>query len=219
MISRMKKLLFFFSMAVAITASAYNVSVSGTAGYGIITVNDAPVASSVNVSGIASIGFVSTNSLYECKGFTVNGANWYGVLPYLVNISYDLNVAPIVEKKPPSGYIIPQNVMAISADCPDSGWGKIIFNSPTETNFVDDGKTYLFPSPITCLTIKAVGGDIEVNTTTNATQTISTAGQDASVPISPVVIEEGNSLVINLPIGELYFKGSGKVNILGAIYE
>lgn len=220
MINTMKKILFLI-FVFAFVASAYDVRFSGNEGIGYFTINGVEATTNVisEVSGRKLIDFVSTNDLYECSGLVINGFNWSGRLPYSINVQIDENISPIVVKKPPSGYIIPQNVMAISADCPSNGWGKIIFASPVEAKFVNDGKTYLFPSPISCLTIKAIGGDIEVNTTTNSTQTIATSGDNAVVPISPAVLEDGTSLVINLPIGEIYFKGSGKVNILGAIYE
>lgn len=202
-------------LLLAATAYGYNVTFSGNAGYGMFYVDNEPVFSSIDKSGFVNISFVSTNSLYECDGIVVNGSYKSGQSPWLVNIPYNTTISPIIHKKPPSGFSLPGNMMAISADCPDSGWGKIIFNSPTTVQFVDDGQTYLFPSPINCLTIKAVGGDIEVNTTTNSTQVIATMGEDATVPIAPALVEEGNSLVINLPIGELYFKGSGKINVIG----
>ena len=73
--------------------------------------------------------------------------------------------------------------------------------------------------------ICAVGGDIEVNTTTNSTQVVATVGEDATVPISPAVIEEGNSFFSNVIrdrintasiSSNMYFGLDKKLNIPGA---
>jgi len=213
----MKKLIFFVLMALALTANAYNVSLSGNDGYGYYTVNGVQATTNVvsEISGRTEFGFVSTNSAWECSGMIFNGGYVSGRSPWVFYVNYDSTLSCSMTLVPPQPFGLPNGVMAITAEL-SSSWKKIVFAQPNSVKFDGD---YLFPSGVNCLTIKAVEGDIEVNTTTNGTTQVSTLGNVATIPISPAVIEEGTALVINAPVSVLYMKGSGKANIVGVKTE
>lgn len=202
----------FLLAVMASVASAYTVSYEGTTGNGYFTINGAVTNAA---SGFCQVAWVSTNETQACQGIIVNGNLIRSYSPWSVTVSMPTTLSPYLQPVPPQPYVIRDGVMAITVPTQTSGWVSVTFAAPNQVNFVNDGKSCLFPALVNCVTVKAVDGDIEVNTTTNGVKTVTTLGQEAVIPVAPAVLGEGESIVINTQISKLYIRGTGKANIVG----
>ena len=207
------KILFLLAVMASV-ASAYTVSYEGTTGNGYFTINGVVTNAA---AGFCQVAWVSTNETQACQGIIVNGNLIRSYSPWNVTVSMPTVLSPYLQPVPPQPYIIRDGVMAIEVSGATNGWTTVVFGSPNQTTFVNDGQSCLFPSLVSCVAVKAVDGDIEVNTTTNGLQTVTTLGQEAVIPIAPAHISDGESLVIDTAVSKLYIKGSGKANIIGVV--
>ena len=213
----MMKKIFAFILIAAGLASAYTVTPSGTSGYGYFTVNGQTTSTNAfyEVSGLVTLGFVSTNGAYQAIGVSVNGQPNRGLQPWGINVDGNATVSPIIGRVPPKPFLVPSGVYSISVTASSNEWAKVVFGAPNQVNFVNDGSSYLYPATVDAVLLQAVGGDIEIGTSTNDTVTVSTLGDPAEIPTSRITVGDGSGVTINTQITELYLKGSGKATITG----
>lgn len=209
----MKKIFAFLLIAAGL-ASAYTVTPSATGGY--FTVNGQTTSTNAfyEVSGMVYLNYVSTNAAYQAIGVIVNGQPNRDLPPWYINVDGNITVSPIIARVPPKPFIIPSGVYSISVTASES-WQKVVFGAPNQVNFVNDGSSYLYPATVDAVLLQAVGGDIEIGTSTNDTVTVSTLGDPATIPSSRISLGEDQGVTINTQITELFIKGSGKAVITG----
>ena len=209
----MKRLIFTL-LLIAGFASAGTLNFNGTTGFGYFSVNGEITNQWI---GECVVAFTTTNAAYECQGVFVNGNPIKSPSPWKFNVAQVqvLNFSPMMVKLQPQPFPVADGVMGIGITLTSNEWKKVIFASPTQTK-ESGANIYLYPSSVDSVAVKAASGDVYVNTTTNTTQTVITQGGTAVVPISPIVIKEGETLVIGKPISALYIKGEGEANIIGA---
>lgn len=209
----MKKIIATILIAAGL-ASAYTVTPSATGGYFTINGQTTSTNAFYEVSGMVYLNYISTNAAYRAIGVLINNQPNRGLPPWYINVDNDAVVSPIIARVPPQPFLVPSGVYSISVTASEI-WQKVVFGAPNQVSFVDDGASYLYPATVDAVLLQAVGGDIEIGTSTNDTVTVSTLGDPATIPSSRITVGDGSGVTINTQVSELYLKGSGTATITG----
>ena len=102
--------------------------------------------------------------------------------------------------------LIASNFKSVSFSA-TSDWQSVGFTNPDSLDFTD--YTYVLPVRTSAVMVFADGGDLEIADSTNFVVSVSGRGGTRTCSFSPILLKDGNTLVINKTLDKIFVKGSG----------
>mgnify|MGYP007012479790 CR=1 FL=1 len=97
-----------------------------------------------------------------------------------------------------------------------SNWKRVVFANPD--SYISVPGDVLLPTRTSCVMVQADGGDLQVADSTNFVVTVVGKSGDFPCEFSPIIVKDGNTLVINKPLKRIFVKGTGTATIT-SIYK